>query len=842
LFALLIGIDAYHADNLPKLQYAVRNVNALRELLVAHYGFPAENIITLTNERATKDCIQAMLSLLTSREHIREEDSLLIYFCGLGKTMNTVDDGMKGFLLPVSAWGRWDALPEPDQDLIAQGIPMNQLWKLLDRCPAQHILLIADAGIGGLQATARSVDQPINITNVNIIRPARQVLADGAGFQVDRDTWESSLFSEQLLRELRTCAARPNSVFTAQLLYAAIDQSLAIATNGARKPQLADHGTDGDFSFTVTEPLPALVPPANAPLLADTAPAWPAIAVNPKDGAEMVLIPAGEFLMGSTDSLSKWRLRELPQHRVYLDAYYIYKNPVTVAQFRKYQQVLPSPPPQGQWRDNQAMSNLFWDSACGYAKWAGASLPSEAEWEKAARGIDGRHFPWGNTWDDRKVSSITYAGPHDTAPSGSCPEGASPYGVLGMVGNIDQACADWFDEYAYLHAPWGNPVGPATGDFRVVRGIGWSPVDNPQYLNTTYRSVYHTDLSTFSNLGFRCVVHLSGQSSLPIAKIQVTSDPSGAEVFVNGAEQWQVTPCPVDIYLGAQQAISVSVEAHVAGYQDASRTITLKPGELTPVSLTLEKLPAKPAPPLGPLPPTRINPRDGAEMMLIPEGEFLMGSTAEEERKWTSNDWKHQPGETPQHRVFLDDYYIYKTEVTVTQYKKFCAATGRRINHKYNWDDTYPVEYVSWQDAYDYAEWANAALPSEAEWEKAARGTDGRRYPWGDELDTRKCPGFDRLFTAETAHAVGIYPGNASPYGVLDMAGNVNEWCTDWYQDDFYTHSPLRNPLNRQPSLWRVYRGGNNRAAARGRMGPDGAGTGWGFRCVVHVTAPVEEE
>lgn len=166
-----------------------------------------------------------------------------------------------------------------------------------------------------------------------------------------------------------------------------------------------------------------------------------------------------------------------------------------------------------------------------------------------------------------------------------------------------------------------------------------------------------------------------------------------------------------------------------------------------------------------------VNPKDGAKLVYVPAGEFIMGS----------NDG---PGdEKPQRRVYLDPYWIYKHEVTAAQYRRFCSETGRKMPNAPEWGgkDDHPIVRVTWDDAKAYADWAGVSLPTEAQWEKAARGTDGRKWPWGDMFEAAKCVcsvGTDRTSTAP----VGSMPKGASPYGCLDMAENVWEWCADWFE------------------------------------------------------------
>jgi formylglycine-generating enzyme required for sulfatase activity len=226
-----------------------------------------------------------------------------------------------------------------------------------------------------------------------------------------------------------------------------------------------------------------------------------------------------------------------------------------------------------------------------------------------------------------------------------------------------------------------------------------------------------------------------------------------------------------------------------------------------------------------------VNPNDGAEMVWVPAGTFTMGST--------DADNQAAGDEKPAHTVYLDGYWIYKTEVTVGQYKKFCAATGHAMPNLADGfsDDDHPIVDVSWNDAQAYCAWAGVKLPTEAQWEKAARGTDGRIYPWGNEFSTSKA--WTKESGATHTAPVGSFPDGASPYGCLDMAGNVCEWCQDWYGKDYYASSPSSNPTGPGYAEGRVLRGGSwfsdsfyCRCANRDDPDPSLTLDIYGFRCV----------
>lgn len=237
---------------------------------------------------------------------------------------------------------------------------------------------------------------------------------------------------------------------------------------------------------------------------------------------------------------------------------------------------------------------------------------------------------------------------------------------------------------------------------------------------------------------------------------------------------------------------------------------------------------------------------DGSEMILIPPGGFFMGSD------------DGGDDEKPLHKVYIDSYYIYKYPVTNFMYCNFLNAiridesvVGKWLEiedencHIYvdkglyrvkKGAEDYPVVNVTWYGADAYARWAGKRLPTEAEWEKAARGTKGNLYPWGDEWGENKC---SHCYGSGKVMPVGSYPEGASPFGLMDMSGNVWEWCSDWYDANYYVNTPDKNPPGPSAGQEKIIRGGSCindargcRCANRHKYTPENRNYSLGFRCV----------
>jgi formylglycine-generating enzyme required for sulfatase activity len=383
--------------------------------------------------------------------------------------------------------------------------------------------------------------------------------------------------------------------------------------------------------------------------------------------------------------------------------------------------------------DYYPVVGVTWYDANAYCQWVGKRLPTEAEWEKAARGTDGRWYPWGNVWAEDRANPSFYI--KDLQPVGSYPEGASPYGVLDMGGNALEWVADLYGPYPYQPDP--TIFRPLRLQERVVRGrqvgLTYRPAGPGTSTNARAGENPGRDPALDENIGFRCAI---------------------------GPEQdWR------------SQVMRTSIPP--------------TPAPMTP---------------------------DLNGMVYVPAGEFIMGIGTEQ-----SSD-VHVG--SPAHIVYLDAFYIDRYEVTVAEYAEFLNALGgnncagkacvseyqgqvtaqwiEMVNGSYQAQPGFedrPLENASWWGARGYCHWRGKRLPTEAEWEKAARGTDGRLYPWGNDWEPERAALYDHTLRPGTYPLpVGTHPGDVSPYGVYDMLGNAKEWVADWYSPSYYLESPYANP------------------------------------------------
>lgn len=328
-----------------------------------------------------------------------------------------------------------------------------------------------------------------------------------------------------------------------------------------------------------------------------------------------------------------------------------------------------------------------------------------------------------------------------------------------------------------------------------------------------------------------------------------------------------LTPLPTDTTTPTSLVTAVPTDPPPTG----TAVPTPVPATLPPAAKPTA-LPPTAVPTMAPIVvDTSTRAQDGMVMVHVPAGEFPMGSAPRGAGAF--------PNEKPQHTVYLDAFWIDRTEVTVALFRAFVEASGyvttaEKKGSAYAWvesakewqqvsgadwqhpfgpgsnaEDSHPVVQVTWSDAAAYCAWVGGSLPTEAQWEKTARGTDGRTYPWGSTFDgTRlnycdsRCTGGDPTFDDgyRFTAPVGSYPSGISPYGALDMAGNAWEWTADRYDEGYYAQSPARNPGGPPAGYSRVLRGGSwnhDRSGMRTAFRLDSplanSVDNFGFRCTV---------
>lgn len=477
------------------------------------------------------------------------------------------------------------------------------------------------------------------------------------------------------------------------------------------------------------------------------------------DDVPMAEIPAGEFIMGltleqATSLRERWQTdygqpgasitfdNASPQLTIDLPSFKIDKVEVTKARYAPCvsagvcQDIGPVPPEEA---DKPVIVPAKW--AQTYCQWVGKRLPTEAEWEKAARGSDGRIFPWGDAWEAGRVGTKISA-------VGSHPQDSSPYGVLDMAGNASEWTLSPYEAYP------GHPL-PAlfAPEEQTVRGTLLS--------EPLWAGAVTANRARGLTSGFRC---LAGSEPVSVAEAVIAYEP--------------IPPLAL------------------------------------PTATTVEL----------------------SEMVEIPAGSFLRG--VDEQSLTTDEDRRIYHDAIPQQSVYLDRYYIDRFPVTTIQYIAFLNVLGQHRwacggwhcanvyeggydpsrlgyikyeNKQYSLDDEdladFPV-IVTWYGAQAYCTWQGKRLPTEAEWEKAARGTDGRLYPWGNELDARAQEHKNPF--ASTHDPIGAKPFLASPYGVQDLIGisSYGEWVADWYAEDYYARvDSTNNPQGPPEGKEKVRRG-----------------------------------
>lgn len=336
---------------------------------------------------------------------------------------------------------------------------------------------------------------------------------------------------------------------------------------------------------------------------------------------------------------------------------------------------------------------------------------------------------------------------------------------------------------------------------------------------------------------------LIGQYKAEYGGISIISDMPGADIIIDGGIVGRTKEKDPFILNNIKVGEHEIIIRDFSG-REARQKINIERGKMANISLNILNISPLGSSDLIPLGKNKQGyeeywrVKDGAILVTIPAGEYIMGSQLNKGAK----------DEQPQRQVFVSEILMDKTEVTWRQYKMFSQSTGKPLPPVPLWGtpDDYPVSNVIYEEALAYCQWVGGRLPTEAEWEKAAKGQDERVYPWGNKWDLDKCNSFDG--GPHRPVSVASFDQCISPYGVLDMAGNVWEWCLDWYSDNYPASSEV-DPRGPKTGIFRVKRGGSwinmsqyLRTTSRHRSDPNWRNVTHGFRCVQDVPKKLIEK
>jgi formylglycine-generating enzyme required for sulfatase activity len=578
-----------------------------------------------------------------------------------------------------------------------------------------------------------------------------------------------------------------------------------------------------------------------------------------------ILIPAASFQMGTTGADAS-ATRTGPPHAVTLSSFRIQQHEVTKAEFARFSSGDGANSPNTP--DPTPAVAVTWYDAAAYAAWLGGSLPTEAQWEFAARGKQGRRYPWGDEEPDCSRAHFRRCNRSQVLPvMVGRDRGQTPEGIYDLSGNVWEWCRDWYSEV--FSDEKDDPLGPEEAANRVIRG-GSFESDSIGLLGVL-RSKGLPGRASF-NLGFRVAwpaadEPLDAQSFQTMLMDRLTkSDYKGLVALARGStDAWKHLELP-ETFLTQVDPVAFTdapwanndaepdalLDVIERGYPLFIRARSLFGGMSFALEETWLRNPSdarirarasalfdsvrrafityqRRVNPKFQEPPARPADDPLNRWIALPAGEFTMGSDAD----------GPDANEYPAHRVRVSAFAMQQHEVTNAEYRRFDPAHELAEGHERD-----PVADVFWLDAVAYAAWLDASLPTEAQWEYAARGTrqggttttittqEERTYPWGFEP-----PSPDRAVYGSTGpEPVGSRPRGRTPEGLDDMAGNVLEWFRD--ADDDYEPQPVSDPLgpvHRDTS--HVLRGGafdsaEDELRAVDRSGDDSTTERYGFRLV----------
>ena len=517
-------------------------------------------------------------------------------------------------------------------------------------------------------------------------------------------------------------------------------------------------------------------------------------------GMKLVYIPAGSFLMGSSSSAAQLAREydapeesftdEFPQHQVRIsEGFWMGQTEVTQGQYKSVMNVQPwSRQPRVQEDANNPAAYMTWEDAAVFCRKLSQQegktyrLPTEAEWEYACRAGTTTRFSSGDS-DSSLDEYAWYSGNSSNTMHPFGQKRVNAFDLYDMHGNVKEWCSDWYDEDYYSNSPSVDPNGPPTGASHSLRGGSWNWPEGG--LRSSYRNHYYP-VYRGDNVGFRVVHSKSGPH------VEPDRGPERPEVAAE--EPVEAAPLP-------------------------------KPGDVVTNSI-------------------------GMKLIYIPAGSFVMGSRHSEAQ--LTKEYNQKEGyfasEFPQHQVRIcEGFWMGQTEVTQGQYKSVMNAQPWSRNPVVEESANNPAIWVTWEDAAAFCrklsqqEGKTYRLPTEAEWEYTCRAGTTTRFSFGDSSSSLGDYAWfenNAMFVDQKyAHAVGQKKPN--PWGMYDMHGNVWEWCSDWYKEDYYAQAHRDNPKGPTTGTSRSLRGGawnhggeDLRCSYRRYSSPGGRHLNVGFRVV----------
>ncbi|MEK7474147.1 MAG: SUMF1/EgtB/PvdO family nonheme iron enzyme [Candidatus Coatesbacteria bacterium] len=490
-FAVVIGIDQYLNPNVPKLTGAVRDARTVAAALTAQ-GF---TVTMLLDGQATRKRIMEVLGDELPNK-LGKEDRVLVYFAGHGVSTGEGDRAL-GYLVPVDG----------DRNrLRSSGLSMNELTAWFEDYPSKHVLYVADACYSGLALSTRALGLSAQLSDylAQVTRKRVRMVMTAGGAGQEAHEWQGQgLFTRYFLSAITGAAdADHDGIVTSDEIAAYVKPNVSQTSlsrfRTAQDPQVGRSG-EGEFVFVTSPASPERVLESKGP--SPEGGGLPKTIIG-RDGAPMVLIPAGEFIMGVD------RLDDRPPHPVKVGAFYMDTFEVTFDRYDRFcraslRTFRRKPKDEGWGRGDQPVIMVSWKDAADYARHYGKRLPTEAEWEYACRAGSTGNWCFGD--DPKKLGDYAWTEANsDKHPHPVGRKLPNAWGLFDMHGNVIEWCADWFGKHYYETGPIDDPQGPATGTRRVLRGGSWD------YRENTCRSAARMDddpAYTMINTGFRCVAN-----------------------------------------------------------------------------------------------------------------------------------------------------------------------------------------------------------------------------------------------------------------------------------------------------------------------------------------------